>query len=166
MYGQKVEWSGPALKEASFSGDKAVLTLDHAKGLVAKDGAPSGFIIAGGAADELTIKWNREKYRDIRLRQHVLADLSNLDCSTTLLGQTLRAPILLAPTSNHRFVHTDGELATVRGAGLAETTMVLSSGANTSIEDVVKVATQPVWFQLYVAKDRGLAKALIQRLVG
>lgn len=47
VYGQKVESSGPTLKEASFTGNKAVLTLDHAAGLVAKDGAPSGFIIAG-----------------------------------------------------------------------------------------------------------------------
>ena len=120
--------------------------------------------IAGGAADELTIKWNREKYREIRLRQRVLADLSGLDCSTTLLGQKLTTPILLAPTSNHRFVHPDGELATARGAGLAGVTMVLSSGANTSVEDVMSVATQPLWFQLYVAKDRGLARALVQRV--
>jgi 4-hydroxymandelate oxidase len=120
--------------------------------------------VSGGAADELTIKWNREKYRDIRLRQKVLADLSHLDCSTTVLGQKLSTPIILAPTSNHRFVHPEGELATARGAGLAEVTMVLSSGANTSVEDVMSVATQPVWFQLYVAKDRGLARALIQRV--
>ncbi|MEO7600155.1 MAG: alpha-hydroxy acid oxidase [Opitutus sp.] len=120
--------------------------------------------VAGGAADELTIKWNREKYRDIRLRQRVLADLSQLDCSTTLFGQRLSTPILLAPTSNHRFVHPEGELATARGAGLAGVTMVLSSGANTSVEDVMRVATEPLWFQLYVAKDRGLARALIQRV--
>src|SRR5688572_29926794 len=119
--------------------------------------------VAGGAADELTIRWNREKYRDIRLLQRVLADVSNLDCSTTLLGQRLSMPILVAPTANHRLVHPDGELATARGAGLARATMVLSSGANTSVEDVVRAATQPVWFQLYVAKDRGLARALIQR---
>ena len=120
--------------------------------------------VAGGAADELTIKWNREKYRDIRLRQRVLNDLSGLDCSTTLLGHRLSMPILLAPTANHRLVHPDGELATARGAGMAGATMVLSSGANTGIEDVMKVATQPVWFQLYVARDRGVARALVQRV--
>jgi 4-hydroxymandelate oxidase len=76
----------------------------------------------------------------------------------------METPILLAPTSNHRFVHPEGELATARGAGLSGVTMVLSSGANTSIEDVMGVATQPVWFQLYVAKDRGLARALIERV--
>lgn len=120
--------------------------------------------VAGGAADELTIRWNREKFRDIRLQERVLNDVSNLDCSTTVLRQKLSMPILLAPTANHRLVHPEGELATARGAGMAGATMVLSSGANTSIEDVIRVATQPVWFQLYVAKDRGLAKALIQRV--
>lgn len=119
--------------------------------------------LAGGAADELTVKWNREKYRELRLMQRVLIDVSHVDCSTTLLGQKMSMPILLAPTSSHRFVHPEGEIATVRGAGLAGATMVLSSGANTSIEDVMKVATQPVWFQLYVAKDRGLARALVER---
>ena len=119
----------------------SLLSLDDVEAQAQKVLTPAVYdFIAGGAADELTIKWNREKYRDIRLRQHVLEDLSKLDCSTTLLGQTLRAPILLAPTSNHRFVHSEGELATARGAGLAESTMVLSSGANTSIEEVVKVA--------------------------
>jgi 4-hydroxymandelate oxidase len=120
--------------------------------------------VAGGAADELTIRWNREKFRELRLQERILNDVSNLDCSTTIFGQRLSMPILLAPTANHRLVHPDGELATARGAGMAGATMVLSSGANTSIEDVMRVATQPVWFQLYVAKDRGLAKALIQRV--
>ena len=142
-----------------------LLNLDDVEARARTMMLPSVYdFVAGGAADELTIGWNRQKYREIRLQQRVLADVSNLDCSTTVLGQRLSMPIILAPTSNHRFVHPDGELATARGAGLAGATMVLSSGANTSVEDVTRVATQPVWFQLYVAKDRGLARALIQRV--
>jgi 4-hydroxymandelate oxidase len=142
-----------------------LLCLDDVEAVAQKVMVPAVYdFVAGGAADELTIRWNREKYREIRLQQRVLADVSNLDCSTTLIGQPLSAPILLAPTANHRLVHPDGELATARGAGLAGVTMVLSSGANTSIEDVIRVATQPVWFQLYVSHDRGLARALIQRV--
>lgn len=120
--------------------------------------------VSGGAADELTVRWNREKYRDIRLLARTLVDVSHVDCATTLLGQRLSMPILLAPTGNQRLVHREGELATARGAGLARATMVVSSGSNTSIEDIAKVATQPLWFQLYVAKDRGLARALVQRV--
>jgi len=120
--------------------------------------------VSAGAADELTTRWNREKYRELRLQAEVLTNVSQLDCTTTLLGQRMKMPILLAPTSNHRLVHPEGELATARGAGLAEATMVLSNGANTSVEDVLRVATQPVWFQLYVDPDRGLARELVQRV--
>jgi len=120
--------------------------------------------VAGAAADEITVRWNREKYRDIRLQPRVLRDLEGLDCSTTLLGQRMPTPILLAPTASHRLSHPEGELATARGAGAFGATMVLSSGSNTSIEDVMAVATQPVWFQLYVSKDRGLTRALVERV--
>jgi 4-hydroxymandelate oxidase len=142
-----------------------LLCIDDVEALAQRQMLASVYdFVAGGAADELTIRWNREKYRDIRLQQRVLADVSDLDCTTTLLGKRLAMPILLAPTANHRLVHPDGELATARGAGLAGVTMVLSSGSNTSIEAVKQVATEPVWFQLYVSKDRGLARALIQRI--
>jgi 4-hydroxymandelate oxidase len=120
--------------------------------------------VSSGAADEITLGWNRERYRELRLMPRALIDVSRVDCSTVLLGHPMPTPILFAPVSNQRLVHPDGELATARGAGLTGTTMVLSSGANTSIEDVVGVAKAPVFFQLYVAKDRGLARALIQRV--
>jgi 4-hydroxymandelate oxidase len=73
-------------------------------------------------------------------------------------------PILLAPTGNQGLMHPEGDLATARGAGLAGATMVVSNGSNASIEDLMQVATQPLWFQLYIAKDRGLARALVQRV--
>jgi 4-hydroxymandelate oxidase len=120
--------------------------------------------VSGGAADEITVRWNREKFRDIRLQAQVLRDLSNLDCSTTLFGERMTTPILLAPTSGHRLSHPEGELATARGAGAFGATLVLSSGSTTSIEDVMAVATHPVWFQLYVFKDRGLTKSLVERV--
>jgi len=119
---------------------------------------------SSGAADEITLRWNEEKYRDIRLRQRVLNDVSKLDTTIELLGQRLDSPILLSPASNQRLAHPEGELATARRAGMVSTTMILSSGSNTSIEDVVKAATYPVWFQLYVTKDRGFTKSLVQRI--
>lgn len=126
--------------------------------------SPALAFVSGGAADELTVGWNQDKYREIRLHQRVLRDVGDLDPSTTLFGQRLNHPIIIAPTANHRVIHPDGELATARGANAAGAIMVLSSGANTAVEDVAKVVEQPLWFQLYVAKDRGLAKALIQRV--
>lgn len=120
--------------------------------------------VAGGAADEITLRWNREKYQDIRLRQRVLRDLSGLDCSTTLLGQRMAMPLLLAPAGAQMLAHPEGELATVRGAGAVGTTTVLSCASNTSIEEVMAAATSPVWFQLYFFKDRSLTKALVERV--
>jgi 4-hydroxymandelate oxidase len=142
-----------------------LLNLDDFEARARTVMSPSVFAyVSTGAGDQITLRWNRERYRDIRLMPRALIDVSRVDCSTTLFGRHLPTPILLAPASNHRLVHPDGELGTVRGAGLTGTTMVLSSGSNTSIEEVVQAASAPVFFQLYVAKDRGLARALIQRV--
>lgn len=142
-----------------------LLSLDDVESLARKVMLPSAYAyVAGGAADEVTLRWNREKYREIRLQQQVLRDLAGLDCSTTLLGQRMNTPILLAPTASHRLSHPEGELATARGAGAFGATMILSAGSNTSIEDVMAVASHPVWFQLYVSKDREHTKALVERV--
>lgn len=120
--------------------------------------------VAGGAADETTIRWNRECFGDIKLRQRVLRDLAGLDPSVTLFGKKHPMPIMLAPTAGHRYTHPEGELATAQGAGALGTTMILSSGTHTAIEDVMKVARAPVWYQLYVVKDRAITAALVERV--
>jgi 4-hydroxymandelate oxidase len=152
----------PATGPAALPG---LLDLDDVERLAATVMAPGALAyIAGGAADEQTLRWNRERYQTIALRQRILRDVEIPDCATTLFGQRLNFPIILAPTGVLKLVHPEGELATVRGANLAGAVMCLSSGSNTAIEEVAAAATQPLWFQLYVAKDRGLAKALIQRV--
>jgi 4-hydroxymandelate oxidase len=118
---------------------------------------------AGGAGDEVTLRDNRTHFDAIRLKPRVLRDVSKLDTSSTLFGQRLEYPILLAPTAYHKITHPEGELATARGAGAAHATMCVSTFATTSIEDVAKSATAPLWFQLYVQADRGFTKALVQR---
>lgn len=120
--------------------------------------------VSGGAADEITVRWNRERFSDYRLRQRVLRDLSTLDCSTTLLGRRMPLPLLLAPTAGHCFTHPRGELATAEAAGAMGVTFGLSSGTHTSIEDVMKVAKAPIWYQLYVVKDRGVTRDLVERV--
>lgn len=141
------------------------LCLDDVEVLARNVMLPAAYAyVAGGAADEITLRRNREKYQEISLQQQVLRDLSGLDCSTTLLGQRMNTPILLAPTGVQALSHPEAEVATARGAGAFGATMVLSSGSNKSIEEVMAVATQPVWFQLYVFKDRGLSQALVERV--
>ena len=119
--------------------------------------------VAGGAADEITLHENRAAYDRIRLRPRVLVDVSRLDTRLSLLGQELPFPILLAPTAYHRLVHEEGELATVRGAGAAGATLVVSSFATTGVEEIAAAATGPLWFQLYVQPDRGFTRELVQR---
>lgn len=111
--------------------------------------------ISSGAADELTLRRNREAYDQILLRPRVLVDVEKIDTRVTLLGETLAHPILLAPTARHRLAHPEGEVATARGAGAAEATFVISSLTTRRLPEIRSVATAPLWFQLYdLRKER------------
>src|SRR5687767_759770 len=93
--------------------------------------APSVYdFAAGGAADEITIRWNREAYDRLRLRPRVLVDVSRVDTRVTLLGLDLPHPILLAPVAYQKLAHPEGELAAARGAGASESVFVVSSSGN------------------------------------
>jgi 4-hydroxymandelate oxidase len=155
----------PKVESAAASGLESLLNLDDVEAR-ARARLPEVVynFIAGGAADEVTIRWNRERFNDLKLKQRVLRDLGTLDCSTRLFGQQMPLPLLLAPTAGHRYSHPEGELATARGAASLGVTMVLSSGTHTPVEDVIAAGAQPVWFQLYVLKDRGLTRALVERV--
>lgn len=119
--------------------------------------------VEGGAADEITLRWNREAYNQIRICSRVLVDVSKLDTRVTLFGQELPFPILLSPTGGQAFVCEGGDLAVARGAGAAKATLIISSSASMRVEEVVKAATGPVWFQLYVQRDREFTRDLVQR---
>jgi 4-hydroxymandelate oxidase len=111
--------------------------------------------IASGAADELTIRWNREAFDQIRLRPRVLVDVETIDTTIELFGQKLSHPILLAPTARHRLVHPEGEVETARGASAAGATFVVSSLSTRRLEDIAPAAKSPLWFQLYdLRKER------------
>ena len=116
-----------------------------------------------GAHDELTLVENRAAFDRIRLLYRVLVDVGQRDAATSVLGSRVSMPVLLAPTAFHRLAHPEGELATVRAAGRAGTIMILSSLSNTDVEDVCAAATGPVWFQLYVYRDRAATEGLVQR---
>ena len=119
--------------------------------------------VSGGAGDEITLRDNIQAYERLRLHPRVLVDVSQLDTRTTVLGQPLDFPILMAPTAYHRIMHPEGELATVRGAAKAGAQMIASSFATTTIEDMSRAAKSPLWFQLYCVRDRGFTKNLVQR---
>jgi 4-hydroxymandelate oxidase len=119
--------------------------------------------VQGGAADEITVQWNREAYQHIRLRPRVLVDVSKLDTRVKLFGQEVPFPILLSPTGAQGFVYPKGDLAVARGAGAARAILVISSSASLRVEEVAQAASGTVWFQLYVQKDRGFTRDLVQR---
>jgi 4-hydroxymandelate oxidase len=119
---------------------------------------------ASGADDEIALRDNAAAYADIALHYRVLVDVAQRSLETTVLGQRVAMPILVAPTAFHKLAHEDGELASVRGAGDAGTAFILSTLSNTRVEDVIAAASTPVWFQLYVYKDRSATEALVRRV--
>ena len=118
---------------------------------------------ASGANDEITLRENRVAYERITLLPRMLVDVSERHMGTTALGEPVSMPILIAPTSFQGFAHPKGEIATVKAAGAAKTLMTLSTLSTFSIEEVMAVATGPVWFQLYVFKDRAISASLVKR---
>jgi len=128
---------------------------------------PSAFdYYVGGADDEITLAENETAWQRLRLRPKVLRDVSTVDPSTTVLGQRIAAPILVAPTAYHRLANDEGERATARGAAAAGTLMCVSTLATVSLEDVAAAAPEaPRWFQLYIRRDRGATEALVKRAV-
>ncbi|MEL7060245.1 MAG: alpha-hydroxy acid oxidase [Acidobacteriota bacterium] len=116
-----------------------------------------------GAMDELTLRDNAAAFERIRLRYRVLRDISERRLETTVLGHRLSMPVVAAPTAFHRLACDAGEVATARAVGAAGTLMILSTLSTRSIEEVTAAASGPVWFQLYVYRDRGATAALVAR---
>ena len=117
---------------------------------------------AGGAEDELTLRWNRASFGRFMLRPRVLVDVSRVDPSVIVLGERLAAPVLLAPTAFQRLAHADGELATARAARSAGTILVASTLSTFSVEEIAAEAGA-LWLQLYVFRDRAITRALVER---
>jgi 4-hydroxymandelate oxidase len=119
---------------------------------------------AGGAGEEWTLRENRAAFGRWVLRPRVLVDVTERDTTTTVLGTPVAFPILVAPTALQRMAEREGEVATSRAAAEVGTVMVLSTIASGSVEEVAEVAPDaPRWFQLYVHRDRGLTKDLVDR---
>jgi 4-hydroxymandelate oxidase len=118
---------------------------------------------AGGAGDEIGLRDNVASFQRWRLRPRVLVDVSSIDISTEILGTRVAMPVGLAPTALQRLAHPDGEVATARAAAATSVLFCLSTLGSRTIEDVAEAAGKPLWFQLYVHKDRGVSRSLIER---
>ena len=119
--------------------------------------------IHSGAADEHTVRWNRDAFSRITLSPRVGCDVSVVDTRCTLLGHELEHPILLAPVAAQSLAHPDGEVAAADAARETKTGMVLSSYTSRPIEEVLEVGPDPLWFQLYL-QERGATRELTSRV--
>ena len=134
---------------------------------VARRKVPRAFFdyAEAGAYSQATLRSNREDLDRIKLRQRVLVDVSQRDLATTIIGEPARFPIALAPIGLCGMQRGDGEILACRAAHAAGIPFILSTMSICSIEDVAQAVGKPFWFQLYVMKDRGFIRSLIERAV-
>jgi L-lactate dehydrogenase (cytochrome) len=132
---------------------------------VARRRVPRAFFdyAEAGSYSQETLRANRADLERIKLRQRVLVDVSQRDLSTTIIGEKAALPLALAPIGLCGMQHGDGEILACRAAQNAGIPFTLSTMSICSIEDVAQAVGKPFWFQLYVMKDRGFIKALIER---
>jgi L-lactate dehydrogenase (cytochrome) len=116
-----------------------------------------------GSYDEITLNANRADLLALRLRQRVMIDVSQRSLATTIVGQPASMPVAIAPTGLTGLMHGDGEILAARAALAAGIPFCLSTMSICSIEDVQQAVGEPFWFQLYVMRDRGFARSLIDR---
>src|ERR1700744_3476261 len=116
-----------------------------------------------GSYTEDTLRANSDKLQEIKFRQRILVDVSKRDLSTTILGEPASMPLILAPVGLLGMQHGDGEIHACRAAQAAGIPFTQSTMSICSIEDIAAAVEKPFWFQLYVMKDRGFIKELIQR---
>jgi L-lactate dehydrogenase (cytochrome) len=116
-----------------------------------------------GSYDEITLRDNRQALEAIRLRQRVMVDVDKRNLATTLLGQPASMPLAIAPTGLTGLQWGGGEILGARAAAAAGIPFCLSTMSICSLEQVRAAVDKPFWFQLYVMRDRGFTRSLIER---
>jgi L-lactate dehydrogenase (cytochrome) len=133
--------------------------------LMAKRALPGGvFDYFDGAAErEWSLANNSAAFENVYLEPRVLTDVSQVNTSTSVMGVHLPYPFAFSPTGFTRIATSAGELAVARVAARRDVPYTLSTLGTRSIEEVAAVSSGPLWYQLYVWKDRGLSRELVQR---
>lgn len=119
--------------------------------------------IDGGAYAEHTLRRNVDDLADIALRQRVLRDMSQLDLGTRLFGEDLSLPVALGPVGLAGMFARRGEVQAARAADRKGIPFTLSTVSVCPLEEVTPALGRPMWFQLYVLKDRGFMKSVLER---
>jgi isopentenyl diphosphate isomerase/L-lactate dehydrogenase-like FMN-dependent dehydrogenase len=158
-----VDWAPRDLEQLIADPTQALDVFDF-EPVMKKNVPPAHFgYMATGADDEMTLRANREGFRKFELRPRRLTDVSRIDMSADILGITYDSPIVLAPTGSNRAFHPDAEVAVAKAAKAGNHLQILSTVANTSIEDAIAARGAPVWFQLYTTQRWEIAQALAKR---
>jgi 4-hydroxymandelate oxidase len=119
---------------------------------------------AGGVADNLTLHENRAAFDRIKLLPRIFRNVSQISLETMIGGEKRPSPFLIAPAAMHKLGHPAGELATARAAASFGMPQILSTLSSVAVEEITAVG-HPVWFQLYIFRDRGWSAEIVQRAV-
>jgi isopentenyl diphosphate isomerase/L-lactate dehydrogenase-like FMN-dependent dehydrogenase len=119
--------------------------------------------VDGGAEDEVTLRENARAFASVAFRPRQCVPVRECELSTTVLGEKLAIPAVLAPVGYSRMFHPDGECGAAREAGRAGTAYTLSTISGHRLEDVKASTTGPAWFQLYLVGGREAAENVIER---
>jgi L-lactate dehydrogenase (cytochrome) len=119
--------------------------------------------IDGGSCDEVTLNANRADLAALRLRQRVMRDVSKVETGATLFGQAVNMPLVLGPVGFAGMLARRGEVQAARAAERAGVPFCLGTLATCSLEEVRQAVKTPFWFQLYMLRDRGFVRSLLQR---
>jgi 4-hydroxymandelate oxidase len=156
-------WAPRDLDNLITDPSKALDVFDF-EPVMKKNVPPAHFgYMATGADDEMTLRANRDGFQKFELRPRRLVDVSKIDMSVEILGTRYDSPIVVAPTGSNRAFHPDGEIAVAKAAKSGNHLQMLSTVANTSIEDAIAARGAPVWFQLYTTQRWEIAEALAKR---
>lgn len=117
----------------------------------------------GGANDEITLRENRDAFERLLLRPRMLRDSSHRDLSVTVLGQRWDVPFMVAPMALAKLAHPEGESAVAQAAKARGVGVCLSTISTVALETIADIQPKPLWFQLYVYKDRAITRDLVAR---
>jgi L-lactate oxidase len=141
-----------------------IVTLRDLEAEAQKVMAPFGFAyVSGGAGDEWTMRENMAAFDRWVINADFMNGTGSADTTTTILGSNISYPVITAPMGNQGSVHAQGDIPNVKGAAAAGTLYCVSSVAQQSLETLAAASDGPKWFQLYIPRDRGFARELLQR---
>ncbi len=150
-------------KVAAIADPKQALSLMDFEAAARAALPPAHFgYLATGVDDDATLHANRDGFKKLQLRPRRLMDVSRVDTGVELFGASWETPIFICPVGNQKAFHPDAEMAVARAAEAKRHQMILSTMTNSPIEEVIKAAGKPVWYQLYSTSSWAITENLVR----